>query len=91
MLLAPYRIRFASVNLLRWLACLGDSMAHRSLASLRLDQRLLRRRGWIGSEELDQALSELPDVSDKIAAPSADADDAAPQAGESAENEGETP
>jgi len=34
---------------------------------LRLDRRLIRRRGWISRAELDQELAALPDVSDKIA------------------------
>lgn len=40
-------------------------MAHESLRRIRLDRRLLQRRGWIGSEELDRELSALPDVSEK--------------------------
>jgi len=37
------------------------------MKSLRLDRRLLRRRGWIPQQELDEALAELPDASHKIA------------------------
>lgn len=44
-------------------------MVHKSLSSLRLDRRLLYRRGWISDEERARALAELPDVSDKIAPP----------------------
>ena len=32
---------------------------------LRLDHRLLRRRGWIDPEELEKELADLPDVSHK--------------------------
>lgn len=42
-------------------------MIESALRNLRLDRRLLDRRGWIGREELERALAELPDVSDKIA------------------------
>jgi hypothetical protein len=41
-------------------------MVHKSLESLQLDRRLLKRRGWIPPEDLDQRLSQLPDVADKI-------------------------
>jgi hypothetical protein len=34
--------------------------------NLRLDKRLIRRRGWIRPEELERELGSLPDVSDKI-------------------------
>jgi hypothetical protein len=44
-------------------------MVHESLRKLRLDRRLLHRRGWIGEEELTKELAALPDVSDKIAPP----------------------
>jgi len=42
-------------------------MIESALRKLRLDRRLLDRRGWISREELERALAELPDVSDKIA------------------------
>ena len=42
-------------------------MVNESLRKLRLDRRLLGRRGWIDPEELDRELSALPDVSEKIA------------------------
>lgn len=32
---------------------------------LRLDRRLLRRRGWISSSEMERELAALPDVADK--------------------------
>lgn len=40
-------------------------MAHESLRGIRLDRRLLQRRGWIDPEELDRELAGLPDVSEK--------------------------
>ena len=36
---------------------------------LRLDRRLLDRRGWITKVEREKELAALPDVSDKIAPP----------------------
>ena len=33
--------------------------------TLRLDLRLIRRRGWIDSEELERQLAALPDASGK--------------------------
>ena len=47
-------------------------MVHKSLRALTLDRRLIRRRGWISAEELEQELAGLPDVSDRIAAPEED-------------------
>jgi len=38
-----------------------------ALQQLRLDRRLIRRRGWVSEAELQKALEALPDVSDKIA------------------------
>ena len=38
-----------------------------SMRQLRLDRRLIRRRGWISPDELERELSALPDVSHKIA------------------------
>ena len=32
---------------------------------LKFDRRLLRRRGWVDSEELEKELADLPDVSHK--------------------------
>jgi hypothetical protein len=37
--------------------------------NLRLDKRLIRRRGWIPAEELRRELDALPDVSDKVQPP----------------------
>lgn len=36
-----------------------------ALSQLRLDRRLMRRKGWISSEELEAAMSDLPDVGAK--------------------------
>jgi hypothetical protein len=44
-------------------------MVHKSLESLRLDQRLRRRRGWLTEDEREKELASLPDVSDKIGRP----------------------
>jgi hypothetical protein len=38
-------------------------------SNLRLDKRLIRRRGWISSEDLRRELDSLPDVSAKIQPP----------------------
>ena len=38
-----------------------------SIDRLKLDQRLIRRRGWIADDELQRALADLPDAADKIA------------------------
>lgn len=40
-------------------------MNQKSLERLRLDRRLVGRRGWIAPEELERALEALPDVSHK--------------------------
>lgn len=45
--------------------------------NLKLDRRLLRRRGWIDRQELEKALADLPDVSDK-AAPQGEKQEEAP-------------
>jgi hypothetical protein len=37
------------------------------LRKLRLDRRLVERRGWISREEFERELAQLPDVSGKIA------------------------
>ena len=42
-----------------------------ALRELRLDRRLLERRGWLSRAELERALAELPDVADKAAPPEA--------------------
>ena len=48
-------------------------MVYDGIRKLKLDRRLLRRRGWIDSKELEKELADLPDVSDK-AQPPADAE-----------------
>ncbi|TMA35566.1 MAG: hypothetical protein E6J87_03285 [Deltaproteobacteria bacterium] len=40
-------------------------MNRESLEKLRLDRRLLRRRGWLSAAERARALEDLPDVSHK--------------------------
>ena len=40
-------------------------MNRESLDKLRLDRRLMRRRGWMSSTELERSLDQLPDVSHK--------------------------
>ena len=42
-------------------------MDDKAMQQFRYDRRLIRRRGWIGREELERALEALPDVADKIA------------------------
>ena len=42
-------------------------MENESLEKLRLDKRLIGRRGWVAEDELKRALEALPDTSDKIA------------------------
>lgn len=42
-------------------------MDDKAMQQFRYDRRLIRRRGWIGREELERALEALPDVSEKIA------------------------
>jgi hypothetical protein len=41
-------------------------MDRRSLERLRLDRRLIRRRGWISKQELSAELESLPDAADKL-------------------------
>ncbi len=42
-------------------------MDRKSLERLKLDWRLIRRRNWISSDELQRELDALPDVADKVA------------------------
>lgn len=42
---------------------------HESVRHLRLDRRLLRRRDWLSSKELEEELGSLPDVSEKAQSP----------------------
>jgi len=52
-------------------------MDQKAMQQFHLDRRLIRRRGWIGREELARALEALPDVSDKIAPREEETPDAA--------------
>ena len=62
-------------------------MNRESLERLRLDRRLLRRRGWMSTGELDRALEQLPDVGSKATTLGAEAD--ARGEGEGAARDGE--
>lgn len=42
-------------------------MDPKAIGNLRMDRRLLARRGWIDPEDLEKELASLPDASDKIA------------------------
>ena len=42
-------------------------MDRESMRRLRLDRRLIRRRGWVSKDELEREMAALPDVSHKIA------------------------
>ena len=44
-------------------------MNRETTEKLRLDRRLMHRRGWLSKAEREKSLAELPDVSDKIAPP----------------------
>jgi hypothetical protein len=57
-----------------------------ALRKLRLDRRMVDRRGWIAPKELERELAGLPDVAAKIA-PTEDADEA-PDKGAAAETAG---
>jgi hypothetical protein len=59
-------------------------MNRESLEKLRLDRRLMSRRGWMSSAERARALEQLPDVSDKATTLGA-------ESGESESAQGETP
>jgi hypothetical protein len=51
---------------------------------LRLDRRLAGRRGWIGGEDLDRELRQLPDVAEKaelVDAPARRREESSPQGG----------
>ena len=49
-------------------------MNRESLDKLRLDRRLMRRRGWMSQGELARALDQLPDVGNKATTLGAEAD-----------------
>lgn len=42
-------------------------MLDEALENLRIDRRMLERRGWLTRQELEKALAGLPDVSEKAA------------------------
>jgi hypothetical protein len=42
-------------------------MDRETVSKLRLDKRLIRRRGWISPDDLERELEALPDASSKIA------------------------
>ena len=69
-------------------------MDRESMRRLRLDRRLIRRRGWISEEDLERELAALPDVSHKIAPvggePSAPSKQTEALPGESQEEPSET-
>ena len=41
-------------------------MDRESMKRLKLDRRLIGRRGWISQKDLERELAALPDASDKI-------------------------
>jgi hypothetical protein len=47
-----------------------------TLSKLRLDRRLIQRRGWISSDDLEREIEALPDVSGKIGTPAEEAESA---------------
>jgi hypothetical protein len=49
-------------------------MNRESLEKLRLDRRLIKRRGWMSRAELDRALEQLPDAASKATTLGAEAD-----------------
>ena len=51
-----------------------------SMNALRLDRRLLRRRGWLTAEELEEQLAALPDAAEKAQAVDVNTEAAAPEA-----------
>ena len=56
-------------------------MDQESLRKLRLDRRLIRRRGWISEKELSEELAALPDAADKQIPPEED-DEERPTSGD---------
>ena len=42
-------------------------MLDESLRDLKIDRRMLERRGWITRQELAAAIAALPDCADKVA------------------------
>jgi hypothetical protein len=52
-------------------------MNREATEKLKLDRRLINRRGWISKAEVEDALESLPDLSHKIAPP----EEESPQSG----------
>ena len=42
-------------------------MDRETISKLRLDKRLIQRRGWISPDDLERELEALPDTSEKVA------------------------
>ena len=59
-----------------------------ALAKLRLDRRLLQRRGWMSDAELQRELAALPDVGAKSTTLGSAADERESAAARSAEESG---
>jgi hypothetical protein len=57
-------------------------MNREATEKLRLDRRLINRRGWVSKAELEKHLEALPDVSHKIAPPEEEEPSKAAPAGE---------
>ena len=55
-------------------------MDRRSTDKLRMDRRLVRRKGWITQSELDREIAGLADTSHKIAEADAESDSSNPSA-----------
>jgi hypothetical protein len=60
-------------------------MNREATENLRLDRRLLNRRGWISKAEREKEFAALPDVSQKIAPP--DEESSAGESGDAAATE----
>ena len=58
-----------------------------SVKKLRLDRRLIDRRGWLSAKERNEAIEGLPDVADKAITLGAASDTPEPDASESAAQE----
>ena len=63
-------------------------MNREAMQKLRLDRRLIRRRGWIGDAELQRELASLPDVEAKATTLGQAADERDSAAARSAEESG---
>ena len=55
-----------------------ELMDRESIAKLRIDRRLIGRRGWISKEDLEAAIEALPDSAGKIKPPEPEDGDEAP-------------